>query len=176
MRRSCGAWSLMGTVGRHCDTFDGEAKSHYKETSMTSTKIVCLTALTLASTALLASGPESAPQQVQIRMGSTVYVSFTSDVDGKVTRTWQKTPPKSGPFVSFALSQIGTGNPDMAGNPLLVVTNKYDKALSYKARECLTRDVLCDIATVASVKAGSMSHVSWGRGLYAIEVSAAILE
>jgi len=168
----------MRDVGRHCHTFDGEAKSHYKETFMTKTKIVCLCALTLASTALLASGPDSAAKDVQIRMGSTVYLSFHTDADGKVTRTWQETPPTSGPFVSFSLSEVPQGNREFvpSGIKALVVTNKYDKAMSYKAKECFASDQLCKSTTVTPVKALGATHKSWGSGLYAIEVSAAALE
>ncbi len=94
---------------------------------MTRIKVVFLSAITLASAALFASVPDAYPGKFQVAMGKTVYVSLASEADGKGTPTFYKLPPKSGPFISFTLSagvRIRT----------LVVTNKYDKSLVYKAR------------------------------------------
>jgi hypothetical protein len=147
-----------------------------KERFMTRTTIAFLSTVMLASTALLASVPNAYPGKFQVAKGKTVYVSLASEADGKTTPTFYKSQPKTGPFISFALSELTGGNPEMGGPTVLVVTNTYDKALSYKARECFSGERLCQISTVAPVKAGSMHNKSWGRSLYAIEVTALTLE
>ncbi len=136
---------------------------------MTRIKVVFLSAITLASAALFASVPDAYPGKFQVAMGKTVYVSLASEADGKGTPTFYKLPPKSGPFISFTLSagvRIRT----------LVVTNKYDKSLVYKARMCVVGERLCESATVMPVEAGITSFKSWDESVYAIEVTALALE
>lgn len=136
---------------------------------MTKSRIVWLGALMLASTALFASMPDLYPGKFQVAMGKTVYVSLAPEADGGATPTFYRSPPKVGPFISFSL--IGG-----VGGRMLVVTNKYDKDLAYKARVCVSGERLCDSATFEPVKGGITTYKSWGESVYAIEVTALALE
>jgi hypothetical protein len=136
---------------------------------MTRIKAALLGAIALISTAIFAAGPDADPGEVQIPMGKTVYVSLGAQVDGKLSPTLLEAQPKSGPYISFVLSEKG-------GNRMLVVTNKYDKNLSYKARMCMRERRLCANTSVVPVPAGIMSFESWGDPIDTIVVSALVLE
>jgi hypothetical protein len=136
---------------------------------MTRIKFAFLSAIALTGAAALASVSDAYPGKFQVAWGKTVYVSLASEADGKATPTFYKSQPKSGPFISFSLS-------GRAHIRTLVVTNKYDKALVYKARMCVVGERLCESATVMPVKAGISSSKSWDESVYAIEVTALALE
>jgi hypothetical protein len=140
-----------------------------KERSMTRIKFCILSVVAMTSAAVLASVSDAYPGKFQVAWGKTVYVSLASGADGEVTPTFYKTQPKSGPFISFALSEI-------ARIRTLVVTNNYDKELVYKARMCVVGERLCESGTIMSVKAGISSSKLRDASVYAVEVTALSLE
>jgi hypothetical protein len=134
-----------------------------------SRKAVMSSVVAVASFATLAAGIVAGPDEVEISIGKTVFVTLAPASNGKLTPVLHDVKPSEGQYVSFDLSKVDSGR-------MLKVKNLYDKSLLYSARMCIKKRHLCAETSVLPVQAGISAFESWGDPIDTIVVSAIRLE
>ena len=126
-------------------------------------------AATIASADALAAGPKPEPGEVAVSVQKTVVIELVVQGDGKLVPVVLAAASGDRPRVSFSLSKTGSQR-------MLKVENKYDKALTYKARICFTNRKLCADTSVLQIPPGLSGFESWGDPIDRIVLSGFVLE